>query len=149
MKQFLSLLVFLLLLLELSAQRPPAKIHKAFEKQFPDNSAVEWSYVGERNREWTAHFHLGQDSLNVTYDAKANWLLTLTMIPISDLPEAVVNTIAEEYQGSDIIIATTYEEPGFKGYGVAFMYKKDRWAVQISSEGKIIRRRVTSEGSIF
>ncbi|MEJ2595328.1 MAG: PepSY-like domain-containing protein [bacterium] len=149
MKQILVFLSVLLLSSGLSAQRAPAKVRKALERQYPESRDVKWEYEGERYKEWTARFYEGKDSLTVTYDHKGNWLLSLRNIPLEQLPQTVIDAIRDEYHGAKLIVAAIYEEPGFTGYGVAFHYKKDRWGVQISKEGKIIRRKLTSEGFDF
>jgi hypothetical protein len=146
MKSIFILTLMLFVSANLIGQRAPGKIRKAFEQQYPEYRDVSWTYEGERIKEWTARFHVGNDSIAATYDSKANWLISLTFIEIEDLPQAVVDAIHDEYQGSTIKLAARYEEPGFDGFGAAFLYKKDRWGVQVSKEGKIVRRRLTSEG---
>ncbi len=149
MKHISFLFAVILISSALYAQRSPAKVRKALQQQYPESRDVKWEYEGERYKEWTARFYEGNDSLAVTYDHKGNWLLSLRNIPLEQLPQTVVDAIRNEYQGADLIVAAIYEEPGFEGYGVAFRYKKDCWGVQISKEGKIIRRKLTSEGFDF
>lgn len=129
--------------------RAPKKIREALLEKHPTAQKIKWTSVGERQKEWTADYWVESDSLRSIYDYKANWITTYTFIEISELPEAVTSAIIDEYMNADIILATRMEEPGFVGYGVAFMYKKDRWGVQITKEGKVVRRRLTSEGFYF
>ena len=82
MKQFLILFVFICLGISLLAQRPPGKIRKAFEAQYPNAKDVSWSYEGERVKEWTAMYHIESDSSTSRYDAKANWIITLVFIEV-------------------------------------------------------------------
>jgi len=126
--------------------RAPKKIRDAFEQKYPEAQKLIWVGKGERQKEWFAHYWIESDSMQTSYDYKANWITTFTFIEISDLPEAVTNAIQDEYMSSKIIIAAKMEQPDFDGFGVAFMYKKDRWGVQITKEGKVIRRRLTTGG---
>ena len=127
-----------------SQSRPQNKIRKVFLEQFPRAQNVKWESEGDRKKNWRANFDMANDSMQARYDYKGNWTLTLTFISVNDLPEAVRKTIYDDYMGSELKRAAIFEAPDFKGYGVAFTYKKDRWAVQISDEGKVIRRRVTT-----
>jgi len=126
--------------------RAPKKIREVFEQKYPDAQKVNWVGKGERQKEWTAHYWIENDSMQASYDHKGNWITTFTFIDPSELPEAVSFAIKDEYMSSEIIIAAKMEQPDFDGYGVAFMYKKDRWGVQITKEGKVIRRRLTTGG---
>ena len=94
-------------------------------------------------------FHLESDSATARYDSKANWIISLIFMEVSDLPNEVTQAIQDEYQGAKIILAARYLDPEFDGYGAAFVYKKTRWGAQISKEGAIIRRSMTSEGFDF
>ena len=94
-------------------------------------------------------YHIESDSATSRYDSKANWIIMLVFIEIEELPATVTGAIQSEYQGATIILAALYTEPGFEGYGAAFTYKKNRWGAQVSKEGKIIRRSMTSDGFDF
>lgn len=149
MKHLILIFLIAILSTNMVAQRPPGKVRKAFEQMYPGFEKVSWTYEGDRIKEWTVRFHVQSDSIIATYDSKANWIITLTFIEIEDLPQAVIDGVKDEYMGAKIILAARLEEPGFDGYGVAFLYKKDRWGVQVSKEGKIIRRKLTTEGFDF
>ena len=145
MKYIFLLISFILIVpVAHSQSRPQKKIRNIFYDQFPKAQNVEWKGDGERQKNWRADFNIEDDSMQARYDYKGNWLMTLNFISVNDLPEAVKKTIYEDYMGSEVNRAAVIEEPGFKGYGVAFLYKKDHWAVLISDEGKVIRRRVTT-----
>ena len=122
MKRIVLAIILTCFTLSITAQQAPFKVRKAFRQMYPENEGASWSYIGERAKEWTVRFHSGSDSLVTTFDAKANWLNTMTFIPIEDLPQAVVETVNSEYQGSSILLAVKYEAPGFDGYGVSFRY---------------------------
>lgn len=149
MKYLLLALSFLFVFSTADAQRPPGKVKKAFARQFPDSENVKWSTDGEKQAVWTATFFKENDSTKVSYDYKANWTITLAFIEIDELPVKVSDAVKNEYQGSRMILAAKMQEPGFDGYGVAFLYKKERWGVAITKEGKVVRRKLTSTGFDF
>ena len=149
MKHLILIFILAILSTTMVAQRPPGKVRKAFEQMYPGYEKVSWTSEGDRTKEWTVRFHVQSDSIIATYDAKANWIITLTFITVEDLPQAVIDGILDEYAGVKIILAARLEEPGFDGYGAAFNYKKDRWGVQVSKEGKVLRRKLTAEGFEF
>jgi len=149
-------LIFLVVIIAspvFSQTRPPKKTRKAFASMVPDAQNVTWTTANEReiykNRIWTANYTVEGDSVLSRFDYKSNWLVTLSLIDISELPEAVVTSIEDSYTRADLIKAAKYTDPDFEGYGVAFLYKEDKWSVQISKEGKIVRRKLQGEGFAF
>jgi len=129
-----------------SQSRPQKKIRKAFEQHAPQAKNVKWAGEGDRIKIWTADYTVGADSMQTKYDSKANWIYTLKFITIDQLPHKVSTSILERYQEAVLSKAAEMHEPDFDGYGVAFIYQKDRWAVAITKEGKVFRRQITSKG---
>lgn len=143
------ILLFSLLIItstSFSQSHPPRKVKKAFEKHAPEAQDIKWKGEGERNKDWTASYTVDADSMRTEYDFKANWQMTLKFISIEELPEQVTKYIKESFRGAEFLVAAEMQEPGFDGYGVAFNYMQDRWAVAIDKEGKVFRRQITSEG---
>lgn len=144
---FLLFSLLLIIPTAFSQSRPQNKIRKAFEQYAPQAKEVKWTTEGmERIKNWTVDYIVGADSMRTKYDSKANWLLTLKYITLEQLPQKVSVSILDKYQGAVLSKAAEMQEPDFDGYGVAFIYLKDRWAVAITKEGKVIRRRITSSG---
>lgn len=143
------LLLFSILLIvptAYSQSRPPKKIRQAFEQHAPQAKAVSWSVEGERYKDWTAKYMVGVDSLQTKYGPKASWLYTFKYITLDKVPDNVMATISDDYQGATLRVAAEMQEPDFDGYAVAFIYLEDRWVVALTKEGKVFRRRITSEG---
>ena len=144
-----TFLLFSLLLIvstSFSQTHPPRKVKKALEQLAPQATDVKWKGEGDRNKIWTAKYIVGVDSMQTKYDYKANWIHTLKYITLDQLPEKVTKSILDNYQRAKLTVAAEMQEPNFDGYGVAFMYLGDRWAVAITKEGKVERRQITSEG---
>ncbi len=149
------LLVFVVILITpvFSQNRAPKKIRQAFENMVPNATEAQWSTPKERvsakEKKYTVNYQLDNDSVFSRFDYKANWLITVTYIPIEELPEAVTKEISSRYMNAEITKAARLEEPGFDGYGVIYMYMQDQWTIQISKEGKILRRILKSDGFKF
>ena len=145
-KLFLLFSLSIFITTAFSQSRPQKKIRDAFKLHQPNAKEVKWTGEGERQKEWTADYIVGTDSMRTKYDYKSNWLLTLKHISLDQLPEKVNTSILNNYQGAKLSKAAEMQEPDFDGYGVAFIYLKDRWAVAITKEGNVVRRKITSEG---
>ncbi len=143
---FLLFSLLLIVSTAFSQTHPPRKVKKALEQLAPQAKEVSWKGAGERNKIWTAKYIVGSDSMQTKYDFKANWIHTLKYITLDQLPEKVTKSILDTYQGATLTQAAEMQEPNFDGYGVAFMYLKDRWAVAITKDGNVARRQITSEG---
>ncbi len=147
MKNFLLLSLFLLIIPTVFSQsRPQKKIRKAFEQHAPQAMQVKWTVEGEKIKTWTADYIVGVDSMQTKYDSKANWLYTLKFISLDQLPQNIKVTILEKYQRAKLTKAAEMQEPDFDGYGVAFIYLKERWAVAITKDGFVTRRQITTKG---
>lgn len=150
---FLVVLVVLFVSPVFAQTRIPKKVKDAFEKMVPEATDVKWSTPQEREmakeRKYTANYIIGNDSLFSRFDYKGNWVITVTFMEIDELPEAVTSSINNEYTDAKLTKAARLEEPGFDGYGVIYIFKGDQWTVQISKEGKIVRRRIRSESFKF
>lgn len=130
-----------------SQSRPQKKIRDAFERHAPQAKEVKWTGEGDnRYKNWTVNYTVGADSMQTKYDSKANWLFTLKFIALDQLPQEVSASILDRYQGALLSKAAEMQEPDFDGYGVAFIYQKDRWAVAITKEGNVFRRQITAKG---
>jgi len=144
---FLFNLTFSIYTYSFFSNKATEKIRDAFEQLVPQAIEVKWTAEGsERMKDWRANYTVGTDSMETKYDSKANWMFTLKYISLNQLPQEVSATIMDNYQGAKLTKAAEMQEPDFDGYGVAFIYLKDRWAVAITKEGKVIRRRITSSG---
>jgi len=143
---FLLFSLFLIVSTAFSQSNLPRKVKKALEQLAPQATEVSWKGEGDRIKIWTAKYIVGVDSMQTKYDYKANWIHTLKYITLDQLPEEVTKSILDKYQRATLTKAAEMQEPDFDGYGVAFMYLKDRWAVAITKEGKVKRRQITSEG---
>jgi hypothetical protein len=80
------------------------------------------------------------------YDNKGNWIQTKTKIDEKALPEAVLKTIEEEYASYKIMITTRFENPDTSGFEVFLDNETYGFAVQLSKEGEIIKRKLSSKG---
>jgi hypothetical protein len=149
MKQFIFLLLIASITISLHAQdRTPRKVKKAFEAQYPEAKDATWSSTGERAKEmeYRAEYTLQGGEQASNYDYKGNWLITIIFIEIDELPDAVTKEIDEEYMNARLLRAARLEEPELSSYGVALEYLDNRMEIQYREDGRMIRRRLRSEG---
>lgn len=148
MKKVALFLVILLAGSSIFAQtNPSGKIKKAFNKQYPEAVNTNWTSQGERqSREWRAMYKQNNILHASWYDYKGNWIVTKTKIDEKELPEAVVKTIEDEYASYKIMITTRFENPETDGYEVFLDNGTYGFAVQLSKDGEIIKRKMSSKG---
>ena len=150
MRNFLLLSLFLLIIPTVFSQtRPQKKIRKTFEQHAPQAIQVKWTGEGERIKTWTANYIVGVDSMQTKYDSKANWLYTLKFISLDQLPQNIKVAISDNYQRSKLIKSAEMQGPDFDGYGVAFIYLEERWAVAITKDGFVVSRQITFKAFDF
>ena len=106
-----NLLVFSMLILTscvLQSSNPPEAVSEAFSRKFPDAKNVKWGR--ESKTEWEASFIFNNGEASANFNAAGEWLETEIVIPVSDLPEAVVKAIEMKDQGGKIVGAAAIEK---------------------------------------
>jgi hypothetical protein len=131
-----------------SQSNPPKKIRKDFEVRFPGAQEVVWSNNGERQKEliYRAEFTLDGSDMATTYDYKSNWMITIQFIDPEELPPAVKEAISEEYMNAKLLKAAKVEEPEQSSYGVSIHFMDSRMEILFREDGRMLRRRLSSEG---
>ena len=148
MRKYLFLIVAVLLTTYAFSQRPPRKIEKAFDAQYAGAKDVKWVSEGDRSKEieWRASYTLAGDEMISTYDYKANWIITIIFIELDELPENIIKAVRDEYMRAEFTRAARLEEPGLSSYGVVIEGADLRMKIQLTKEGKIVRRNLSTEG---
>jgi hypothetical protein len=124
----------------------PAKVKKTFKAQYPSATETKWISKGDRIKEWRAMYKLDGVLHTSWYDHKGNWEVTKSKIDQSELPQAVLKSIEDDYYGYEIMITARFENPEQKGYEVWLDNGREGFDVQFSPEGKILLRTLTSNG---
>ena len=147
MKYLLSILMVSFLTIGAYSQtRPPSKVRKAFEAQYPQATNAKWTGEGERIKEWRVLYKSDGVLHSSFYDHKGVWQLTKTKIEEQELPEAVKKSIKEDYYNYNMVITARFESPENSGYEVWLDNGREGFDVQYSKEGKVLLRTLTSQG---
>jgi hypothetical protein len=101
MKNILLLAVCMLLSTSaLFAIEVPDVVETAFTKQFPHAKKVKWEK--ENAAEYEASFLLDGKEYAAVYDAEGKWLETETEIPVSELPQAVQESLKKTHPNAKV-----------------------------------------------
>lgn len=153
MKKLLTLLLLFPLSFSLFSQtRPTNKVKKAFEAQYPQATDAKWSASSlsdggtERVLEWRVLYQLDGVLHSTFYTNKGEWQITKYKIDSSELPDAILKAIRDDYYAYELVIAAKFESPESKGYEVWLDNGRDGFDVQYSAEGKMLLRTLTSVG---
>jgi hypothetical protein len=76
---------------------PPTAVQKAFEKKFPNATAVSWGK--ESKTEYEAEFTFEGYKISANFATDGTWLETEKQIKTADLPKAVADAIKTKYPG--------------------------------------------------
>ncbi len=148
MKKTLLLISLIIFTIQIFPQAVPSKVKKAFKVQYSETSDETWNYDGDyKLRVWKVLYKSEGVLHSSWYDYKGNWIQTKTKIDDSELPEAVMKSIQEDYARYKIVIAARFENPELNGYEV-FLDSKSMggFDVQYTKEGKMVNRTMKSSG---
>jgi len=148
MKKIALLFIVVLFTSNIFSQAVPSKVKKAFKNQYPEAIDANWNYDGDyKLRVWKALYKSDKVIHSSWYDYKGNWIQTKTEIDISEIPEAVMKSIEEEYASYKIVISARFENPEMSGYEVFLNNEyKGGFNVQYTKEGKMVHRTMKSNG---
>lgn len=129
---------------KLKESEVPEAVKKTFTQKFSGAKEVKWSK--ESPTEFEAEFDLGGHEESASFDNTGKWMETETEIKTSELPQAVQTTIAKEFAGYKIEEAEKAESPSQGSfYEVELKNGKVKYEVQLSAEGKVIKKEEMKE----
>jgi hypothetical protein len=121
-----------------------ANVKTAFTKKFPSAKKVSWSKEGAD--EFEAEFTDQNSEKSATFDTKGNWTTFETVIDKTALPSPVTASLAKEFAGYKIQEAERFETPTSSLYEVTIKKDKSEMEVQISADGKVVKKEESKEG---
>lgn len=121
----------------------PAKVKTAFEQKFPTAQKVNWDK--ENETEWEAEFKMNGEEYSANFTTDGKWMETEYEIEESDLPQAVKQTLDNEFAGYDIEEVEISETPDGKVYEFALEEGETELEVAISPNGKVVKKEVKKE----
>ncbi len=81
----------------MSADQVPVVVRQALQARFPTVTTAEWKIKSDKNYE--AEFMLQDTEIAAKFDPAGKWLETERAIPASEVPHAVRDTVAAQFQG--------------------------------------------------
>ena len=118
----------------------PDAVKAAFATRFPTATKVEWGK--ESANEYEAEFKFNNTDVAANFGKDGSWVVTETVIPESELPEAVKVAVNTKYPGAAITLVEKTEKPGDKIiYEVAVKVNGKKETVDINpadTAGKIV-----------
>jgi hypothetical protein len=136
-----SILIAVFLLISFSAfsqKNPPENVKKEFSQKFTTAKSVKW--VSEKENEWEAEFKMDGKEMSACFDNVGKWLETETEISTNDLPEAVSNTLKNEFSEFKTDEISTVENTEMKGFEIALKNKKTEITVIIGADGIVLKK---------
>jgi hypothetical protein len=124
----------------------PGAVKKAFAEKFKNATEIKWSK--ESATEFEAEFEVGKKEQSASFDNTGKWLVTESEIKTAELPQAVQATIAKEFAGYKIEEAEKADSSDNGSfYEVALKSGKNKYEVQLSADGKVLKKEEVKEKS--
>ena len=120
-----------------------SKIKTAFEQKFPTAQKVKWDK--ENETEWEAEFKMSGKEYSANFTTDGKWMETEYEINKSEIPQAVKQTLDNEFAGYDIEVAEISETKDGKVYEFAIEKDEIDMEVAISPEGKVVKKEIKTE----
>ena len=128
---------------EISIGDLPQEVAADFELRHPNSKKLKWEKEGDF---WEAEFKENGVEVSTIYDADFNWVRTEREISVSDLPNVILTYVNENYAGSKIEEAESFEssEEG-NGYIVEIGINKQELELFFTGEGEFLRQALEEE----
>jgi len=136
---FFSLLSGLTNAQKLKEAELPEAVKKSFAEKFKNVMDVKWSK--ENATEFEAEFKIGKQEQSANFDQTGKLLVKEYEIKESEVPHAVQATISKEFAGykiEEVEKAESSDKGNF--YEVELKNGKQKYEVQISPEGKVLKK---------
>ena len=116
----------------------PENVTKEFTKKYPVAKSVKWE--NEEANEWKAKFNNNGKEISASFDNKGVWLETESEISFKDLPESVVKTLKDKFDGFKTEKISAFENTKMKGFEMILNNKEEiLLEVVFNSSGKVIK----------
>lgn len=148
-KTIIFLMTYLLISLSgfsqsIPAEKVPANIKQAFAKKFPAATDVKYEL---ETKEYEVSFKDKDVKMSASFDPSGNWLETETEIKPGELPKEVAASVAKNFPGFKISAASKTEtSAGGLFYETDLKKDKEKYEVQFSPKGEILKKKVMKEG---
>lgn len=122
-----------------SASDVPANIQKALNAKYPSTEYVDW-VVGDN---YVANFWQGDLYLEATFDKTGKWLETTTTLEEANLPQSVLDGVAEALGEHYITYVVKIEKNDSSStYVVDASTDDNNYQVTTDMKGKVLKKEV-------
>lgn len=128
---------------EHSEKEVPAAVKTAFSQKFPAVKKVSWDM--ESATEWEAEFKLDGKEYSANFLTDGSWQETEHEIKIAEIPEAIKQTLAQDFAGFKIEEAEISEKADGRSYEVAVEKGEEEWELVFDVYGKLIEKKAIAE----
>jgi len=128
---------------DISADKVPADVSSAFKAKFPKAEKVKWEM--ENGKDYEAAFKINDAEQSAVFDAGGNWMETETEIKVSELPQAVSQSVAKQFSGYKINEAEKVEKKDGNLYEVELSKGKEILEVTLSPTGEVTEKKAKEE----
>ncbi|SFB52481.1 PepSY-like domain-containing protein [Algoriphagus aquimarinus] len=128
---------------EQSGEEVPEAVKAAFSQKFPTAKKVSWDM--ESATEWEAEFKLEGNEYSANFLADGTWQETEHEIKKADIPEAIKQTLAQDFAGFKIEEAEISEKADGSVYELAVEKGEEEWELVFDINGKLIEKKAIEE----
>jgi hypothetical protein len=125
------------------AQSTPSAVKSTFAKKFPNAKSVEWEK--ENDSEWEAEFKINEVEYSANFSNDGTWKETEHEIKESELPNAVKNTLDNQFGDYKVEEVELIETPEFSGYEIELEKGEETIELVIDNSGKVLKKKVETE----
>ncbi len=124
---------------KITADKVPAAVTNSFKAKFPKAEKVTWEL--EKKTSYEANFKLNNAEQSSTFDANGKWMETETEIKISELPQAIQQTMSKQFADYKIHEACKLEDVQH-GHCYEVEIKKDKvkYDVLLNDKGEVLSK---------
>lgn len=129
----------------LTTNKIPPSVSGAFKNKFP--SATQPGWTMEKANVYEVAFFNGKKRQTAQFDNTGKWLETETEITFNDLPRAVSQALAKNFDGFNVQIVFQLEtaEKGIL-YELEIFKGRENYEIQFSPKGDILNKEAGKEG---
>ncbi|OOG76470.1 PepSY-like domain-containing protein [Algoriphagus sp. A40] len=123
---------------EPSEKEVPAAVKTAFSQKFPASKKVNWNM--ESATEWEAEFKQDGKEYSANFSTGGTWQETEHEIKAAEIPEAIKQTLAQNFAGFKIDEAEISEKKDGSVYELAVEKGDEEWECVFNINGKLLAK---------
>ncbi len=114
----------------------PEAVDQAFKVKFSNAKSIYWT---QNSEQFIVEFEMGPEAYSAVFDKDGNWVETSRIIPDSEIPAAVINSVKKAYQGIIICYGEIVENAKRdKHYRIHGQLDNTEYKLDLTPEGKVL-----------